>query len=184
MYKQLKYEYLTFLVWDFAKMEFLLTKSNLSFSFSKWLVLKSQNRMFVSRLSTFFGSSNISVWISVVVIRVEDLMAAFCCCKKTHSAMTARVSKWGHSQLSLIGARSTSNCVETLTLLFTKLYLKPHQSQTRVLGCSARSRADYHSQKNKKRWETGKNLYCSCQNFILSEFFLFKCLTISKHTPT
>lgn len=116
--------------------------------------------------------------------RVDDLIA-YCCCRYTLSddSMGEQV----RSQ-PIVTNRSkinggTRNYVETLTLLFTKLHLEPYQSQTEVCLQQAWLRKDYHSQKKKR----GENkLYCSCQNFILSEFLLYKCLTICKHkhTPT
>lgn len=116
--------------------------------------------------------------------RVDDLIAC-CCCRYTLSddnmgeQVRSQPIVTNKSEIN----RGTRNCVETLTLLFTKLHLEPYQSQTEVCLQHARLREDYHSQKKKR----GENkLYCSCQNFILSEFLLYKCLTICKHkhTPT
>lgn len=123
------------------------------------------------------------VWMSPSMTRVGDLIACYCCCRYTLSddSMGEQVRSQpivtNRSEIS----RSTSNCVETLTLLFTKLHLEPYQSQTEVCLQRTRLRRDYHSQKKKR----GENkLYCSCQHFILSEFLLYKCLTICKHTHT
>ena len=87
--------------------------------------------------------------------------------------------------MSLIGARSAAALAtvqETLTLLFTKLHLEPYQSQTEV--CLQRA-AEQRLFSHKKTREENK-VYWSCQNFILSEFLLYKCLAICKHkhTPT
>lgn len=48
-------------------------------------------------------------------------------------------------------SRGTSNCVKTLTLLFTKLHLEPYQSQTEVCLQHTRLRRDYRSQKKEER---------------------------------
>lgn len=39
------------------------------------------------------------------------------------------------------------------------------------------------SKKKKKRREGKKKLYCSCQNFILSEFLLYKCVYVNTSHP-
>lgn len=117
--------------------------------------------------------------MSPSMTRVDDLIAC-CCCRYTLSddSMGEQVRSQpivtNRSEIS----RGTSNCVKTLTLLFTKLHLQPYQSQTEVCLQRTRLSEDYHSQKKKR----GENkLYCSCQNFILSEFLLYKRLTICKH---
>lgn len=112
--------------------------------------------------------------------RVDDLIACYCCCRYTlgDDSMGEQVRLQ-----PIVTNRSeiTCNCVETLTLLFTKLHLEPYQSQTEACLQRTRLSGDYHSQKKKR----GENkLYCSCQNFILSESLSYKCLTICKHTHT
>lgn len=63
--------------------------------------------------------------------------------------------------------QSRSNCAETLTLLFTKLHLEPHHSQT----CSAGGWAEVISPKKKGRGREGKTCdtvavkISSCLNF-------------------
>lgn len=115
--------------------------------------------------------------------RVDDLIACCCCwrCTPSDDSMGEQVRSQpivtNRSEIS----RGTSNCVKTLTLLFTKLHLEPYQSQTEVCLQRARLSGDYLSQKKKR----GENkLYCSCQNFILSEFLLYKFLSICKHKHT
>lgn len=74
------------------------------------------------------------VWMSPSMTRVDDLIACCCCCRYTLSddSMAEQVRSQpivtNRSEIS----RGTSNCVETLTLLFTKLHLEPYQSQTKV----------------------------------------------------
>lgn len=116
--------------------------------------------------------------------RVDDLITCYCCCRYTLSddSMGEQVRSQpivtNRSEISC----STSNYVETLTLLFTKVCLEPYQSQTEVCLQCTRLSGDYHSEQKKKRGEN--KLYCSCQNFILADFLLYKCLTICKHTHT
>lgn len=115
--------------------------------------------------------------------------AAAAAAAETPSVMTAWVSRWGHSQLSLMGARSAAaraTVWETLTLLFTKPHLEPYQAQMEV--CLQRARRlsrDYTVAKKEDGW--GETRYTvavkisSCLNFSF-----YKCLTKCKHkhTPT
>ena len=122
--------------------------------------------------------------MSPSMTRVDDLIACCCCCCRytvSDDSMAEQVRSQpivtNRSEIS----RGSSNCVKTLTLLFTKLHLEPYQSQTEVCLQRARLSGDYLSQKKKR----GENkLYCSCQNFILSESLLYKCLSICKHKHT
>lgn len=125
------------------------------------------------------------VWMSPSMTRVDDLIACCCCCRYTLSddSMAEQVRSQPIVANGSEISGGTSNCVETLTLLFTKLHLEPYQPQTEVCLQRVRLSGDYHSQKKNRR---ENKLYCSCQNFILSEFLLYKCLTTCKHkhTPT
>lgn len=74
-------------------------------------------------------------------------------------------------------SRGTSNCVKTLTLLFTKVHLELYQSQTEVCLQCARLSGDYLSQKKKKE-ERGENSYTvavkisSCLNFFFTSVYM------------
>lgn len=150
--------------------------------------LKSKSLLSWQHASDFLWFSSATfVWMSPSMTRVDDLIA--CCCRYTlgDDSMGEQVRSkpivTNRSEIS----RGTSNCAETLTLLFTKLYLEPYQSQTEV--CLQRARLSRLSQsKKKKNWrrEEKTSYTVAVKMFILSEFLLYKCLTICKHkhTPT
>lgn len=85
--------------------------------------------------------------------RVDDLIACCCCCRYTFSddSMAEQVRSQPIVANGSEISGGTSNCVETLTLLFTKLHLEPYQSQTEVCLQRVQLNGDYHSQKKEEK---------------------------------
>lgn len=99
------------------------------------------------------------VWMSASTTRAGDLIACCCCwrrCTLADDSVAEQVRSQPIDTNRSEIIRSAGNCVETLTLLFTKLAPRTSSGSNGALP-SARERlsGDYHSQNRKKR-EGGK----------------------------
>lgn len=121
------------------------------------------------------------VCVSPSMTRAGDLIACYCRCSRYTLGDDSAGEQVRSQPIVTNGSeisRSTGNCVESLTLLFTKLAPRTSSVSNGARGESG----DYRSQNRKKRG--GDKPYCSCQDFILSVFLLYKCLAVCKHTHT
>lgn len=132
------------------------------------------------------------VWMSPSMTRKDELNASrrrrCCCCCCCNTFSDDSMGEQGRSQPTVTCrskmSRVTSNCVKkTRTLLFTKVHLELHQSQTEVcFQCALLSKYDL----SQKRRDIKINYTIAVKNSSclgLVFFFLYMFLSICKHNP-